>query len=187
MPDLPTGNYAPEPITAKPNYLKDEEETASVVYGAPEIAGYDLPPATYEPQSPPAPIEEPIFEHYSAPVQDLTSLAAVDEIDTYSGYSQVSSVPPAYQATYDSNHLAQEVQSGSVYVQHGKPTASAEDEDLYYIFYDETQQSSTARPYTPAYSSRSPSNAASTASFSIHVNGQSHGFSHNTDHRQRRT
>ena len=48
-----------------------------------------------------------------------------------------------YQATHDSNHLAEEVQSGSVYVQQKQKEPepeitpeSEDDEDLYYIFYD---------------------------------------------------
>ena len=94
----------------------------------------------YEPQSQtPEPFTEP-FTIYSTPQQPV-----------YTGYSQV--YPGSYQATHDSNHLAQEVQSGSVYVQQQKATksfskkpkavqqqeaeiAEEEDEDLYYIFYD---------------------------------------------------
>ena len=89
----------------------------------------------YEPQTQ---TPEPIV--YSTPQQPV-----------YTGYSQV--YPGSYQATHDSNHLAQEVQSGSVYVQQQKATksfskkpkavqqqeaeiAEEEDEDLYYIFYD---------------------------------------------------
>ena len=87
----------------------------------------------YEPQSQ---TPEPFV--YSTPQQPV-----------YTGYSQV--YPGSYQATHDSNHLAQEVQSGSVYVQQKaksfskKPKAvqqqeteiaEEEDEDLYYIFYD---------------------------------------------------
>ena len=100
-------------------------------------------------------------------MQDLTSLAELNQEyepqyqtpepivystpqqPVYTGYSQV--YPGSYQATHDSNHLAQEVQSGSVYVQQKaksffkKPKAvqqqeteiaEEEDEDLYYIFYD---------------------------------------------------
>ena len=90
----------------------------------------------YEPQTQETP--EPIV--YSTPQQQ----------PVYTGYSQV--YPGSYQATHDSNHLAQEVQSGSVYVQQKatksfskKPKAiqqqeaeiaEVEDEDLYYIFYD---------------------------------------------------
>merc|ERR1712223_2270549 len=223
VPALPTGTYAPEPITAKPAQYEKPEE---VVYGVPEVAietpkttyynpetpkvkksifpqqskeesttnanslvikelpkkyGYEiikeLPKATYPSQEPPAPIEEPLFN--SAPVQDLTSLAGVGEYETpqpvYSGYSQVN--PGSYQATHNSNHLAQEVQSGSVYVQQKESLESdlEEDEDLYFIFYDKNK-TNNKRKVTPSPGS------ASTASFSIQVNGQPHGFSHNLDH-----
>ena len=94
----------------------------------------------------------------------------------YSGYSQVN--PGSYQATHNSNHLAQEVQSGSVYVQQKESLESEleEDEDLYFIFYDKNKTNNNKRKVTPSPGS------ASTASFSIQVNGQSHGFSHNLDH-----
>lgn len=97
VPELPVGNYAPEPITAKPNY--DSLASVASVYG-------NRP--TYEYTEKIATIEEPLFE--SAPVQDLTSLAKIEEQEESSPY-------------------------------HG-----------------------------------------STAAFSIHVNGQSHGFSHNLNH-----
>ena len=118
----------------------------------------------YEPQSQtPEPFTEP-FTIYSTPQQPV-----------YTGYSQV--YPGSYQATHDSNHLAQEVQSGSVYVQQKESLESEleEDEDLYFIFYDKNK-TNNKRKVTPSPGS------ASTASFSIQVNGQSHGFSHNLDH-----
>ena len=220
VPALPTGNYAPEPITAKPGGYKVEQP--SVVYGKPEInyevpqvtyeqpqvtyeqpqvtyeqpqvtyerpqlsyeqpqisyeqtqQTYEIPQATYEPQAPPAPIENPIFE--SAPVQDLTSLAAVEEYEqpVYTGYSQVN--PGTYQSTHHSNHLAQEVQSGSVYVQHPQHTVSQN-------AYVQTQQPTVEyESQNLQYLNQASPQAGSSASFSIHVNGQSHGFSHNTDH-----
>jgi len=241
VPALPTGTYAPEPITAKPasEFAKSEEETddnTAIVYGVPEIAievpktTYftqdlpkvkksisqsalqenaiesttdsnaftikELPRATYPSEEPPAPIEEPLFN--SAPVQDLTSLAEFDmyEIHTTSTSKpkSVSSKVPdhvyyrdhegygiLYQNTHDSNHLAEEVQSGSVYVQ--KPQIESEteitpedDEDLYYIFYDKN------KPRQNQVKTTSSPGSASTASFNIHVDGQSHGFSHNLDH-----
>ena len=149
--------YAPEPITATPSY----EDNA--IYG--------LPPATYE-IGHSAEIE-PLFD--SAPVQDLTSLAAVEEHDHtealhyteplhYGGYSQVS--PGYYQSTIQPDTLAQDVHSGSVYVQQPE-------QDLYH-------QSGYGYPYS-GYSS-SPSGSTAQASFNIHVNGQTHGFSHNFDH-----
>ena len=112
--------------------------------------------ATYPSEEPPAPIEEPLFN--SAPVQDLTSLA---EFDMYEIHTTSTSKPKSisskvpdhvyyrdhegygilYQNTHDSNHLAEEVQSGSVYVQKPQKESETEitpedDEDLYYIFYD---------------------------------------------------
>jgi len=279
VPALPTGTYAPEPITAKP---EPKEPKPEVVYGVPEIAvdiqpvelpkktyyvkeaktTYYIPPsvlpvteapkvkksisqsifpqneiesatdtliikelprktdakpliikelpkATYPSEEPPAPIQEPLFN--SAPVQDLTSLAELNQEyepqsqtpepfvystpqqPVYTGYSQV--YPGSYQATHDSNHLAQEVQSGSVYVQQKaksfskKPKAvqqqeteiaEEEDEDLYYIFYDKNktrQERNNQNQVTPSPVS------VSTASFSIFdSSGNSHGFSHSLDH-----
>ena len=58
-----------------------------------------------------APIEEPLFDGYHSP----------------------SPPPGKYQATSHSTHLAEDNQSGSVYVQN----PHQEDEDLYYIFYEE--------------------------------------------------
>merc|ERR1712008_155254 len=152
---------------------------------------------------------EPIFN--SAPVQDLTSLAELNQEyepqyqtpepivystpqqPVYTGYSQV--YPGTWEATHDSNHLAQEVQSGSVYVQQKakslfqKPKAvqqqeteiaEEEDEDLYYIFYDKNktrQERNNQNQVTPSPVS------VSTASFSIFdSSGHSHGFSHSLDH-----
>jgi len=235
IPALPTGTYAPEPITAKPVSEVEEpaaEETSKIVYGVPEIAieqpkttyyipevpvkvkksipqsvlqqnhvesatysnAYtikELPRATYPSEKPPAPIEEPIFN--SAPVQDLTSLAEVEEYEihtTTSSPKSISSVPEhvyyrdhqgygiLYQATHDSNHLAEEVQSGSVYVQQTPEPEitpeSEDDEDLYYIFYDKNKPRKVKTTSSPG--------SASTASFNVFVNGQSHGFSHNLEH-----
>ena len=53
-----------------------------------------LKKATYPSDAPPAPIEEPIFN--SAPVQDLTSLAEVEEYEihtTTSAPKTISNVP----------------------------------------------------------------------------------------------
>ena len=149
--------YAPEPITATPAY---EDNT---IYGA---------PATYEVGHSVAEIE-PLFD--SAPVQDLTSLAAVEEHHTealqqYGGYSQVS--PGYYQSTIQPDTLAQDVHSGSVYVQ-------PPEQDLYYNQYP----ASSPPAASPYYGYSSPATGSTAqASFNIHVNGQSHGFSHNFDH-----
>merc|ERR1739838_771704 len=132
----------------------------------------------YEPQTQ---TPEPVV--YSTPQQPV-----------YTGYSQV--YPGSYQATHDSNHLAQEVQSGSVYVQQQKATKSfskkpkavqqqeaeiAQEEDLYYIFYDKNktrQERNNQNQVTPSPVS------VSTASFSIFdSSGHSHPqFSHSLDH-----
>ena len=153
--------YAPEPITATPAY---EDNT---IYGA---------PATYEIGN--SAEIEPLFD--SAPVQDLTSLAAVEEHHTealqqYGGYSQVS--PGYYQSTIQPDTLAQDVHSGSIYVQ-------PPEQDLYYNQYQQPSQapvSPYSSPYSP-YSSPAGTGSTAQASFNIHVNGQSHGFSHNFDH-----
>ena len=89
-------------------------------------------------------------EYEPQPHTPETTIFSTPQQPVYTGYSQV--YPGSYQATHDSNHLAQEVQSGSVYVQQKatksfskKPKvvqqqeaeiAEEEDEDLYYIFYD---------------------------------------------------
>ena len=157
--------YAPEPITATPSY---EDNT---VYG--------IPPATYEIGN--SAEIEPLFD--SAPVQDLTSLAAVEEHDhtealhyteplQYGGYSQVS--PGYYQSTIQPNTLAQDVHSGSVYVQQPE-------QDLYnYSPQNQYGYAYAASPYS-GYNS-SPAGSTAQASYNIHINGQSHGFSHNFDH-----
>ena len=103
-----------------------------------------------------------------------------------------------YQSTHQASHLAQDVQSGSVYVQpdsnqNEEAETEEEDQDLYYIFYDKTPEEYKyqvplfyQQKPAPAYSSPSSSvggnsvvdaTRASSASFSLHVNGQSHGFS----------
>ena len=188
LPNLPIGSYAPEPITAKPFFNpeseSEEEAPINAVYGGPisqSIKGVTVVNED-EGYTPAAPIEEPLFD--SAPVQDLTSLAEVEEYEqpSQSSYGYRNS----YQATYNSNHLAQEVQSGSVYVskpEEKDPVEEEFDEDIYHIFYEPVKATSSPRkrlPVTPAKSS--PYNSASTASFNIHVNGRQHGFSHNTDH-----
>ena len=165
---------APEPITAKPS-AGDYHAPSQVIYGAPEVS-YQ---ATYEVQES-APIEEPLFE-YGAPIQDLNSLA---EVDDYSAENQQHQ----YQSTHQASHLAQDVQSGSVYVQ-PEQEIHEEDQDLFYIFYDKAPQDHHKAPQETLYyqqrpysSSPNPSQQSSSASFSLHVNGQSHGFSHSLDH-----
>ena len=187
---------APEPITAKPV----DYSAPQVIYGSPEPA-YTAPVATYEVQEPPAPIEEPLFEYgNTAPIQDLNSLA--ESADEHSE-SQEQYQSSQYQSTHQASHLAQDVQSGSVYVQpdsnqNEEAETEEEDQDLYYIFYDKTPEEYKyqvplfyQQKPAPAYSSPSSSvggnsvvdaTRASSASFSLHVNGQSHGFSHSLDH-----
>ena len=160
---------APEPITVKPG-----------VYDAPEVVygTTNQYPATYEVQES-APIEEPIFE-YGAPIQDLNSLAGVSHDEEYHPQNN------HYQSTHQASNLAQDVHSGSVYVQ-SEPEEV--DEDLFYIFYDKpSHQAQSQRPYhyaspTPSQGGYTSGGGASSASFSLHVNGQSHGFGHSIDHR----
>jgi hypothetical protein len=168
--------------------------------------------ATYEQYHEPAPIEQPLFEY--APVQDLNSLVAALEYTEPEIHVASAPSPGHYQATSNAGHLAQEVQSGSVYVQHEQepqPALEEEDEDLYYIFYDDqpptaasfqeplfyqngppAQSSPHVEPHPvkhvqpappqPYSSYQSGGAGTSSASYNLHVNGQSHGFSHNFDH-----
>ena len=155
---------------------------------------HSLPPSTY--QQPAyhgynSPVEEPLFEY--APVSDLNSLAAVAAEDTYQPAAPPS--PGSYQATVDANELAQEVQSGSVYVQpqyipappaypsYGEkvpisPIPHAAVEPLYYQTkpYSQTQYANPTSTYQG-------SGGKSSASFSIHVNGKEHGHSYEHDHK----
>ena len=227
----PSSYEEPEIVTASPN----DYNAPQVVYGKPSLVyespvpTYESPapsyheyspaPATYESHRAPAPIEEPLFTY--APVQDLNSLASAEE--TYnnekpvlSGYRQVVQHTPApgqYQSAHHAGHLAQEVQSGSVYV-HQNPAPYEEDPELSYIFNNPAPGPAHPHPTTlpePLFYDHAPKELAqshalqhadptpplhggfvsqagtgsgsSSASFSLHVNGQSHGFSHSTDHK----
>ncbi len=145
----------------------------------------------------------------SAPQQEFRS--AKEEQPYQSSSSSVvyqSPAPGQYQATNDSERLAEDNQSGTVYVQ---PT---EQDDLYYIYYQEgsnslgQQQLRQQQPQELSYENisfeeplyyqnaaeevgslrennrgvRQNTGGASSTRFSLQINGREHGFSHTTDH-----
>ena len=108
--------------------------------------------------------------------------------------------PGQYQATVDANQLAEDVQSGSVYVQPGNGGA---DDELYFIYYEDPATGATTAPQIvsnpaelvdPLYYPGAPqelapvapappqseafrtTSSSSSSSFRISVNGQNHGF-----------
>lgn len=166
-----TPTYAHTPSYAQPT-LPPQTAYTQAVYG-----GYS------------SPIEEPLFEY--APVSDLNNLAAIAVEDTYNAAAAPPS-PGRYQTTYDSNALAEEVQSGSVYVQpqpnsisypsYGEKVPSSnpyvESEPLYYQSAPYSQTN-----YVYPTSTYQGTGGKSSASFSIHVNGKEHGHSYSHDHK----
>jgi hypothetical protein len=220
------GKPAAEPIASVPAYKEPAPAAGQDTYGEPQAPivtytqpkpilvttlspHYNIPPVSYaQPTLPPqpaytqavygaynSPIEEPLFAY--APVSDLNNLAAIAAEDTYNAYAAPPS-PGRYQATVDSNALAEEVQSGSVYVQpqpnsisypsYGEKVPSSNQygasEPLYYQSapYSQTNYAypSPAYQVTPAYQG---TGGKSSASFSIHVNGKEHGHSYSHDHK----
>ena len=146
---------------------------AQPAYAQPAYGGYN------------SPIEEPLFQY--APVSDLNNLAAIAAEDTYSASPAAPPSPGSYQATGDANALAEDVQSGSVYVQpqhivslpsygekvpnqYGAPGPS---------YYQSPSYSQTQYTY-PTYQG---TGGKSSASFKIHVNGKEHGHSYSHDHK----
>ena len=115
--------------------------------------------------------------------------------------SYEAAAPGQYQATSDADKLAEDNQSGSIYVQPTQAVKeSSDDEELYYIYYQEPQTSNgveqdvtfeeplyyqsdafrrTVRGQ-PATTSLFP--GESSQHFVIEVKGQQHGFSHQLDH-----
>ena len=163
-------------------------QTSAPVYTQPTLA----PQTTY---AQPAyggyssPIEEPLFEY--APVSDLNNLAAIAAEDTYNAAAAPPS-PGSYQATVDANTLAEEVQSGSVYVQPQQNSIS------YPSYGEKVPSSSQYAAANPLYYQSAPysqtnyaypsstyqgTGGKSSASFSIHVNGKEHGHSYAHDHK----
>jgi len=219
----PQATVAPAPSYVQPAYEEPiqpayeepvqpaYEEPAQPTYEEPAQPTYDEDLPSYQPVSAQytaaAPIEEPLFEY--APVSDLNSLAAAEDIpapasDSYSQPQYNSPAPGQYQATVDAASLAQEVGSGSVYVQPRDNAAAPETNYVYNqpqytneipVYGSQVPASQVSSlnvygsPAPPAYGAgfqASPLEAnrgASSASFSIHVNGKSHGFSHDVDHK----
>jgi len=135
---------------------------------------------------------------YSAPVSGGSPPVYIEG----SGGGSAPPPPGKYQATGDSVRLAEDNQSGSVYVQPSATnTVDNNNEDLYLIFYQpegDSSSSSEVNFQEPLYYQNSASEiqeiyaaqeaqsgGASTSSFSINVKGQDHGYSHSTDHAER--
>jgi hypothetical protein len=122
---------------------------------------------------------------------------AEEPVSNY-GLPAAQPAPGQYQATVNANELAEEVQSGSVYVQ---PGAGGADDELYFIYYEDPATGSTTAPQIvsnpaqlvdPLFYPGAPQEAApvapappqpesfrstsSSSSFRISVNGQNHGF-----------
>jgi len=183
----PAPAYSPEPLynTPAPLFYQYSQPTLApqTTYAQPSYGGYI------------SPIEEPLFQY--APVSDLNSLAAVAAEDTYSAAAAPPS-PGRYQATDDASALAEEVQSGSVYVQPNTVYSYQQPQSISYPSYGEkvptsNQYGGQTEPLfyqSPSYSQTSYASPAyagtggkSTASFSIHVGGVEHGHSHQVDHK----
>ena len=110
--------------------------------------------------------------------------------DTYNAAAAPPS-PGRYQATVDSNALAEEVHSGSVYVQpqpnsisypsYGEKVPSSNNQYVASepLYYQSAPYSQTNYEY-PTYQG---TGGKSSASFSIHVNGKEHGHSYAHDHK----
>merc|ERR1712223_1591554 len=99
-PPAPVASPAPAYQSPVPSYTYSTV-SPQTTYAQPAYGGYS------------SPIEEPLFNY--APVSDLNNLAAIAAEDTYNAAAAPPS-PGSYQATVDANTLAEEVQSGSVYV-----------------------------------------------------------------------
>jgi hypothetical protein len=137
-------------------------------------------------------------EYAAAPVPDLNTLAVAEEYNApiaeepSSSYAQPA--PGQYQATGNANELAEEVQSGSVYVQ---PSNGGANDELYFIYYEDPATGVTTAPQivsnpaelvdplfypgapqevAPAAQPESFRTTSSSSSFRIQVNGQQHGF-----------
>ena len=183
----PAPAYSPTPLynTPAPLFYQYSQPTSAppATYAQPAFAGYS------------SPIEEPLFEY--APVSDLNNLAAVAAEDTYNA-AAVTPSPGRYQATGDASSLAQEVQSGSVYVQPNTVYDYQQPQPVSYPSYGEkvptaNQYGGQTEPLfyqSPSYSQTSYASPAyagtggkSSASFSIHVGGVEHGHSYSHDHK----
>ncbi len=118
------------------------------------------------PQQPAAPIEEPLFDSYGGggapPTYNLNNLGAAIE-DAYaapapapvsSGYDGPPAPPPGqYQATSDVRQLAEDNQSGSVYVQAQQQQQQQQEspkDELYYIYYQEPEGNQVSPSATSA-------------------------------------
>ena len=177
-------------------------------YEAPAAESYSAPQAVYNvPEQPNYQAQASYGQPtYQVPLQDYSAAPVADEYsapaDTQAVYQPA---PGQYQATLNANELAEEVQSGSVYVQ---PGTSGGNDELYFIYYEDPATGATtapqvvsnpselvdplfypgslseaAAPVAPAppqsesfRSTGSSGSTGSSASFRISVNGQNHGF-----------
>ena len=127
-----------QPAAPSSGYAQPQQDSYGTPQAAPVSAAYTQPaPAVVYGE--PAPIEEPLFEYKGAPVSDLTSLAAAEaDIPPSEGYSSQPSyaaVPGLYQATGQAASLAEEVSTGSVYVQPQYGQSTTQQDDLFTIYY----------------------------------------------------
>ena len=174
-PPAPVASPAPIYQTPAPAYTQPTL-APQTTYAQPSYGGYS------------SPIEEPLFEY--APVSDLNNLAAIAAEDTYNAAAAPPS-PGSYQATVDANNLAEEVQSGSVYVQpqqnsisypsYGEKVPSSQYASANPLYYQSAPYSQTNYVYPS--STYQGTGGKSSASFSIHVNGKEHGHSYEHDHK----
>lgn len=159
---------------------------ASSDYGAPvesnaALVSYSAVPET---DTYSAPIEEPLFDGYEAPeAPQQPEYGSKIEVEA-------SPAPGEYQSTGNVAQLAEDNQSGSVYVQ---PDSNAE-EDLFYIYYQEPKETSPKFQEPLYYSSTNLKARArkvrantkddkkkSQASLKIEIGGKEHGFSHDLE------